>query len=170
MSEPDLSALEADRLKALVTNHERKGATNAPLYRRAIEELERRESGDLDPDTSLRVIREAAREQRFVSYKDLSDASGASWSKVRRSIGAHMWLLVKRAHARGWPMLSAVVVNKPNVATGQMDPETLKGFIAAAKELGHDIPDGEAFLRAQQQAVFAWAAAAADEPDAARTA
>lgn len=161
MPEPDLTSLELDRLRALVANHERQSATGAPLYKRAIDELERRESSGLDVDTSFGVIRDAARERRFVSYKDLADASGVSWSKVRRSIGSHMWLLVKRGHARGWPMLSAVVVNKPNVATGRMEPETLKGFVAAARELGHDVADSEreSFLHAQQQAVFAWAEA-----------
>jgi len=55
-------------------------------------------------------------------------------------------------------MLGAVVVNKPNIATGSMEPESLKGFIAAARELGYSITDEEAFLR-EQQRVFEWAAA-----------
>ena len=37
-------------------------------------------------------------------------------------------------------MLSAIVVNKPNVETGKMEPDTLKGFIGAARELGYPIP------------------------------
>jgi hypothetical protein len=76
-----------------------------------------------------------------MSYKDLADASGAEWSKVHDSIGQHLWSLVEYAHRRGWPMLSAVVVNKTNVVSGSMEPETLKGFIAAAKELGLSITD-----------------------------
>ena len=98
-----------------------------------------------------------------MSYKDLADASGADWSKVHYSIGEHLWSLVEYAHLKGWPMLSAIVVNKPNVATGSMEPETLKGFIAAAKELGFSITDQEAFLRDQQNRVFEWAR----KPDAA---
>jgi len=54
-------------------------------------------------------------------------------------------------------MLSAIVVNKPNVASGRMEPETLKGFIAAAKELGLSVTDEETFLRDQQRLVFEWA-------------
>jgi hypothetical protein len=54
-------------------------------------------------------------------------------------------------------MLSAVVVNKQNVASGSMEPETLKGFIAAARELGFSITDEETFLREQQRRVFEWA-------------
>jgi hypothetical protein len=69
----------------------------------------------------------------------------------------HLWSLVEYAHRKGWPMLSAVVVNKPNVASGNMEPETLKGFIAAARELGVSITDERAFLRDQQRLVFEWA-------------
>jgi hypothetical protein len=47
-------------------------------------------------------------------------------------------------------MLSAIVVNKPNVGTGTMEPETLKGFIAAARDLGYSVSDEEEFLREQQ--------------------
>ena len=54
-------------------------------------------------------------------------------------------------------MLSAIVVNKPNVSTGEMEDETLKGFIKAARQLGYEITDDEAFLKEQQQRVFEWA-------------
>jgi hypothetical protein len=54
-------------------------------------------------------------------------------------------------------MLSAIVVNKPNVSTGTMEPETLKGFIAAARDLGYSVTDEEGFLREQQDRVFACA-------------
>lgn len=109
------------------------------------------------------IIRRAARERRYVSYKELADASGADWGQVRYAIGQHMWDLVEYAHRMGWPMLSAIVVNKPNVTTGRMEPETLKGFIAAARDLEYDIGDDEeAFLREQQEKVFAWVQADAE--------
>jgi hypothetical protein len=54
-------------------------------------------------------------------------------------------------------MLSAIVVNKPNIGSGAMEPETLKGFIGAARLLGYVVADEEAFLREQQDEVFAWA-------------
>lgn len=57
-------------------------------------------------------------------------------------------------------MLSAIVVNKSNVRSGAMEPETLKGFVAAARDLGYPVTDAEAFLREQQTRVFAWAATA----------
>ena len=58
-----------------------------------------------------------------VSYKDLADASGVEWSKVRYSINQHLGSLVEYAHRKDWPMLSAIVVNKPNVASGSMEPD-----------------------------------------------
>ena len=54
-------------------------------------------------------------------------------------------------------MLSAVVVNKQNLGTGKMEPDTLKGFVAAARQLGHEVNDDETFLREQQELVFEWA-------------
>jgi hypothetical protein len=57
----------------------------------------------------------------------------------------------------GWPMLSAIVVSKPNVATGEMEPDTLKGFVRAAKGLGYVVTDESHFLREQQELVFRWA-------------
>jgi hypothetical protein len=49
-----------------------------------------------------------------------------------------------------WPMLSAIVMNKQNVRSGAMEPETLKGFVGAARDLGYPVTDEEAFLREQQ--------------------
>lgn len=68
-----------------------------------------------------------------------------------------MWDFVEFAHLNNWPMLSAIVVNKPNVGSGMMAPKTLMGFIGAARLLGHVIIDEEAFLREQQARVFEWA-------------
>jgi hypothetical protein len=111
---------------------------------------------------SMPCAKAAAREGNFISYKDLADASGADWNQVHYAIGSHLWDLVEFAHLNGWPMLSAIVVNKPNVGSGKMEPETLKGFIAAAHDLGYVVTDEEAFLRKQQNKVFAWAIADAE--------
>ena len=96
---------------------------------------------------------------RYLSYKELADASGAKWAQVHYAIGGHLWSLVEYAHRKGWPMLSAIVVNKPNVATGAMEPDTLRGFIVAARALKFEITEEEAFLREQQRQVFEWAKA-----------
>jgi hypothetical protein len=83
--------------------------------------------------------------------------SGVDWGQAHYAIGGHLWDLVEYAHRKGWPMLSAIVVNKPNVDSGRMELKTLKGFIGAARQLGYVITSEEAFLREQQARVFAWA-------------
>jgi hypothetical protein len=60
-------------------------------------------------------------------------------------------------------MLSAIVVNQQNVATGKMEPKTLKGFIGAAIDLGYVISGEEEFLKKQQALVFHWGLSQTDE-------
>ena len=61
---------------------------------------------------------------------------------------------------RGVPLLSAIVVRKPHVATGEMEESNRAGFLAAAREMGIAVMDEDRFVREEQEAVFAWAAAA----------
>ena len=100
---------------------------------------------------------QAAKEERFLSYKQLADASGADWGQVRYAIGGHLWKLVEYSHLTHGILLSAIVVNQSNVSTETMEPETLKGFIAAARGLDYPVTDERAFLKAQQERVFSWA-------------
>jgi hypothetical protein len=153
----NVTDLPDDQLQNLIENHRRQKATSAPLYLAALQERETRKGKGLNFDKSFQIIRGAAKEGRFLSYKELADASGADWGKVRYAVGGHLWNLVEFAHLSGWPMLSAIVVNKPNIGTGRLEPETLKGFIAAAHDLGYTVTDEEGFLREQQALVFAWA-------------
>jgi hypothetical protein len=102
--------------------------------------LEKRKGKGLDFEKSLSIILEAVREARFLSYRELADANGADWSQVRYAIGGHLWKLAEYGHLKERLLLSAIVVNKPNVETGKMEPDTLKGFIGAARELGYPIP------------------------------
>ncbi len=132
--------------------------TREPRYLDAMAERARRKGNGLDFEKSMSLILQAAREKRCLSYKQLADESGADWGKVHYSIGGHLWDLVKYAHGKGWPMLSAIVVNQRNLPTGGMDPDTLRGFIEAAKLLGRSITVAhEQFLVEEQQRVFAWA-------------
>lgn len=160
----DVTKLTDRQLKAIIDNHRRKNATDRPAYLEALAEQARRAGQGLNFDKSFAIIRQAAAEGRFVSYKELADASGADWNRVHYSIGGHLWSLVEYAHRKGWPMLSAIVVNKQNVATGRMEPDTMKGFLAAARELDIPVTDAEAFLREQQRRVFEWAGASEPLP------
>jgi hypothetical protein len=155
----DLSTKTDQELNNLIDNHRRKKLLRAPLYLEVLTERGRRRENGLEFVKSVRIILEAAREGQCVSYKQLADASGATWSKVHYAINQHLWDLVSWANGNGWPMLSAVVVNHKNIENRRMDPETLKGFIAAAEELGRsDIgADHDAFLAAEQTRVFEFA-------------
>jgi len=153
----DVETLSIAQLETLLENHRRKRAIGAPLYIGAMQELEKRKGKGLDFDKSLSIIFNAAKELRFLSYKDLADASGADWAQVHYAIGEHLWRLVEYSHLKYGILFSAVVINKPNVKSGKMEAETLKGFIGAAQLLNYPITDEEGFLKEQQARVFAWA-------------
>ena len=153
----DVETLSIGQLENLIENHRRKRATDAPLYADALRELGKRKGKGLDFDKSLSIILEAAKERRFLSYIELAKASGADWNQVRFAMNGHLWNLVEYSHLRHGVLFSAIVVNTPNVITGKMEPETLKGFVAAARLLEKPITDEEGFLREEQERVFAWA-------------
>lgn len=117
----------------------------------------------LDLNTTYKAILEAARARKFISYGDLAKANGANWQKVRRAMNHHLGDLVEIAAERGWPMPSAIVVNKSNIETGTLDGEARDGFINAAKIFGFDISDPAAFVEEQQAAMFEWAPSAPDD-------
>ncbi len=152
-----IEELTDQQLENLIENHRRKNAFEQPIYLDALAERARRKGQGLNFDKSYRIIRQSAENGEFLSYKDLADASGAEWSRVHYGIGKHLWDLVEYAHRKGWPMLSAIVVNKPHVKTGNMEPDSLKGFITAARQLGLTVTDENEFLREQQRLVFEWA-------------
>ena len=105
----------------------------------------------------MSIIPKAAKDGGFISYKELADASGVDWGQAHYAIGEHLWRLVEYSHLKHGVLFRAIVVNKPNTATGQMEPGALKGFIGAARLLGYPIVDEEASLKEQQARVFAWA-------------
>jgi len=153
----DVETLSVGQLENLIENHRRKRATDAPLYTDALRELGARKGKGLEFEKSLSIILLAAGEGRFLSYKELADASGADWNEVRFAMNEHLWNLVEYSNLRHGVLFSAIVVNTPNVATGKMEIATLKGFIAAARLLDYPVTDEQAFLKEQQARVFSWA-------------
>jgi 5-methylcytosine-specific restriction protein B len=111
----------------------------------------------LDLDVTVGAILSSARAGRFLSFGDVARANDAPWSRVRRGLGEHLKAACGLSLSRGGPMISSIVINRIHLATGAMEPETLAGFIAAARDLGLVVDDPEAFLRAQQAATFRWA-------------
>lgn len=117
----------------------------------------------LDLNKTYRAILAAARDRRFISYGELAQANEAEWQRVHFSMNTHLGELVRIAAENDWPMPSAIVVKKDNVASGTLDGRSRDGFINAARELGFNVGDPAAFVMEQQQAVFAWAEQAPDE-------
>lgn len=155
----DPTQLDDSRLRQLIENHELRGAFDRPLYRDAVREWNRRKGGALsDLDRTVKFVRQRAREGKFLSYGEVAEAHGVAWAQARYPMNDHLWALVRDAHTRGWPMLSAVIVNAEHVADGVMEEPTLAGFVKAAELLGYRIRDPGKFLRDQQRAVFNWAA------------
>jgi hypothetical protein len=91
----EVTKLSDEQLKNLIDNHRRKLATDSLTYLDALAEQARRNGQGLDFNKSFSIIRRAAAERRFVSYKELADASGADWNRVHYSIGGHLWSLVE---------------------------------------------------------------------------
>lgn len=144
-------------LQNLVQNHRDRGMVEEQAYVEALEELGRRKGLGLDFQKSFKLIRHYAENKQFLSYKQLAEESGLEWEKVRYAVNTHLGDLIEYSHRRGWPLLSAIVVNQEHLETGDMKPTALQGFVTAAKSLGYSIADDDKFLKEQQTRVFEWA-------------
>jgi 5-methylcytosine-specific restriction protein B len=112
----------------------------------------------LDRGRSFAAIRAAAEARRFLSYGAVAAASGLAWQAARRRMDPHLFALCAWATERGWPLLSAIVVDQQSVAHGAMLGRPLIGFARAAERCGRILGgDAAAFLADEQQRVFAWA-------------
>ena len=112
----------------------------------------------LDRGRSVAAIRAVAEARRFLSYGAVAAASGLAWQVARRRMDPHLFALCQWATERGWPLLSAIVVDQRSVAHGAMRGRPLIGFARAAERCGRIVGgDAAAFLAEEQERVFAWA-------------
>lgn len=153
---PDFSKLSVLQLRSYLGYHRPKKGPATPDYLAALEERERREGNGLDFGKTFEIVSKAASEGRFVSYREVADFSGLAWKTARRLMPKHLGNLCEYAHRKGWPLLSSVVVSEESLRTGELEPESLDGFVKAARALGYLITDEMEFLRDQQRRVFAW--------------
>ncbi|MBB4143121.1 hypothetical protein [Rhizobium rhizoryzae] len=153
-----MSDWDDKQLANLIANYQRLERVDDPYYLEALSEMARRKGGGLEFEKTFSAVLKAAKERRFLSYKQLADESGVEWLKVRYAANQHLGDLIEYAHRRGWPLLSAIIVNQQNLEDGHMEPSTLRGFYEAARSLGYAVADEKAFLKDQQQRVFEWAA------------
>ena len=112
--------------------------------------------GKLDVERSTSAIMQAARNGQFLSYSDVAKANGLEWSfALNRNINKHLDEVLKKADGAGLPLITAIVVNKPNLKTGRLKGRALKGFIDCALRLDYEVDDPSSFLADQQRETFA---------------
>lgn len=114
----------------------------------------------LNIDRSIAAILEAARREDFISYGAVAKASGFDWSfTMNHLMPKHLDMILAKADARGWPLITAAVVNKQNIGSGKLEEKSLSGFVSGARGLGYEVGDSDrhAFLEEQQRETFAFA-------------
>lgn len=116
----------------------------------------------LDLQKTYAAILAAARNGRFISYGDLAAANGVPWGRARYVLPQLLGQLVTIAHKQGWPLPSAIVVNRDDVATGDLQGPAREGFLSAARSVGLAVGDPDVFVKDQQRKLFDWAPAAPD--------
>lgn len=158
----DPKTLDDAGLQNLIDNYRRQGVQDE-TYLAALAEHGKRKGKGLDFDTTVKVVRNAAAQSRYISYGEVAEASGAGWNQVRYAMGPHLDDLIEYCYLNSLPLLSSIVVNKNNVRTGELDPDSLKGFIAGVRRMKIPVVDDHRFLREEQQKVFAWARAHSSE-------
>ncbi len=113
----DVKMLSDDSLKNLIKNHQdKRDGSASSIVRRSkscIADTGRSRSRYVN-----RLPQSCRVERRIRKLWRAAEANGAVWGKVRYPMNSHLWALVRHAHSKGWPMLSAMVVNKQNTATG----------------------------------------------------
>lgn len=156
-----LPAKTDKEIENFIRNYEQKGATALPFYHELLEERARRSQlkHKLNIDKSLALLRQAAIEQRCITYGDLAKASDVAWSQAHRLISGangHLDRLLDVCHARGLPMLTALCVNQSGLKTGELEEYSLAGFAAGARRLGIPVFDELAFHHASRDASWRW--------------
>jgi len=151
-----------------ITNHERAGKTRAPLFQELIVERNRRHGKGLDISTSIAAMTKSARESRYISYGDLAASNGMTWSKARPLMSgkhSHMDDLLAYCHSHEMPLLTSIVVGRDHIDSGEMDEETIDGFVAGIRRLGVSVAEPVEFLKQCQSECFEWAAKQPDVID-----
>jgi hypothetical protein len=153
----DLESKATKDLETIVANCVRLERTTAPISADANRILEARRTGEYNLEKTIAMIRQSGRLGSFLCFKDIADASGLNWARSRRRIFPHLDEVYRYTINKGWPNLTAIIVNKENIETGEMTADNLKGFLRAIQALGWDIDlEDVAFVKREQQRVFAW--------------
>lgn len=159
----DFEKKSLPELRQMQSNYERLKKTETEDYRTLIATIDRRGANGLDIAKTVQFLKTAAAEHRYVSYKDIAAASGVVWDNtVRLRMGAHLDEVTRQVARDGGPLISAIVVNQPNITTGKFEPVALRGFMKIVTELRGETavrsPAANAATLAEaQEEVFRWA-------------
>ncbi len=147
-----------DALETLLANFTRAGRLRDARCVAAMEELNRLRTPGLQFRRSLDAIRAAAERRVFLTYGDVAVANDITWRAARMRMDPHLFDICRWATARGWPLLTAIVVDQDSRGHGGMTGVPLIGFARCAERCSRIVgADPAAFLRAEQQRVFDWA-------------
>jgi 5-methylcytosine-specific restriction protein B len=153
----NLEAKSTKELETIIGNCVRLNRTSDPIYAASRGILENRRTGDFDMEKTVAAIINSGKAGRFLSYKDIADASGLNWATSRRRVGLHLDALCVFSEGNGWPLLSAIVVHKDKLDTGTMREDNRKGFLDATRASGRIIDiEEDTFIRREQIRVFEW--------------
>ena len=144
-----------------IRNHEKRGATESPLYKQLLEERARRSDADhgLRVEASLEALERAAIQQVCITYGELAKASGVDWNHARHRMNGpsgHLDRLLDICHARGLPLLTAICVNQAGVRDGELGEAALAGFAAGARRLGIPVTDPLEFHHECRDECWSW--------------
>jgi len=154
-----ISAKTDAELRSWIENHERKGATDGPLYAALVEEEAHRKHRGLAVEASLQHLMAAARQGRFATYGSLASASGVPWFKAKRLMNGpegHLDLVLKTCRERGLPPLASLCVSQEGLRTGVLTADGLAELVEGARRVGYAIEDGASFLRQSRVDSFEW--------------
>ena len=157
----ELTEKQDKEIESWIKNHEKNGATSAPLYFALLEErvLRAQTKHKLNFDRSLAHLSEAAANQKCTTYGALAAASGVEWSQARHQmngVNGHLDRLLDICHAQGLPLLTAICVNQGNVDDGELGEDALKGFVTGAKRLGLTVRDPKEFHHDCRDKCWQW--------------
>ena len=148
-------------IETWIRNHEKAEKTSVPLYLELLEERVRRAQmkHKLDFNRSLAHLKQTAIDQTCTTYGALAAASGVEWSQARHQMNGtngHLDRLLDICHARGLPLLTAIVVNQGNIADGELGEDALAGFTTGARRLGFSVADPVGLHHSCRDECWAW--------------
>lgn len=148
-----------DSLRTTIENFRRKGLAVDVRYLNAMQELDLLTGGGLEFQKSFTAIKAAARARKFISYGQVAAANRISWAKARRPMNTHLDELCLWAYAKGWPLITSIVVERDHLENGLLGKAALAGFLSAARRCGIVVGQAEEeCLKDQQEQTFVWAA------------